>query len=175
MEDLKVTANGYDFKPAQAAMQRYVDGNLLSGISWAVMVGRDLVDVNCVGWADKEAQTPLRTDHIFRVFSNTKLITSCAALLLFEEGKLGLDDPIEKFIPQLGNRKVLRPGATSLDDTEPAKSSITIRQLLSHSSGLSYGFFDPGTAIFKALNERGVHNPDDDAGRTWWTCWPACR
>ena len=159
MEDLKVTANGYDFKPAQAAMQRYVDNNLLSGISWAVMVGRDLVDVNCVGWADKEAQTPLRTDHIFRVFSNTKLVTSCAALLLFEEGKLGLDDPIEKFIPQLGNRKVLRPGATSLDDTEPAKSSITIRQLLSHSSGLSYGFFDPGTAIFKALNERGVHNP----------------
>ncbi len=159
MEDLKVTANGYDFKPAQAAMQRYIDNNLLSGISWAVMVGRDLVDVNCVGWADKEAQTPLRTDHIFRVFSNTKLITSCAALLLFEEGKLRLDDPIEKFIPQLGNRKVLRPGATSLDDTEPAKSSITIRQLLSHSSGLSYGFFDPGTAIFKALNERGVHNP----------------
>src|SRR5206468_6760676 len=55
--------------------------------------------------------------------------------------------------------KVLRAGATSLDDTEPAKSPITIRQLLSHSSGLSYGFFDPGTVIFKALNERGVHNP----------------
>jgi CubicO group peptidase (beta-lactamase class C family) len=159
MEDLKVTANGYDFKPAHAAMQRYVDGNLLSGVSSAVLVGRDLVDVNCAGWADKEARTPLRTDHIFRVFSNTKLITSCAALLLFEEGKLGLDDPIEKFIPQLGNRKVLRPGATSLDDTEPAKNSITIRQLLSHSSGLSYGFFDPGTVIFKALNERGVHDP----------------
>src|SRR6185369_7361369 len=158
MEDLKVTANGYDFKPAQVAMQRYIDNNLLSGISWAVMVGRDLVDVNCVGWADKEAQTPLRTDHIFRVFSNTKLVTSCAALLLFEEGRFQLDDPIEKFIPQLGNRRVLRPGATSIDDTEPAKSSITIRHLLSHSSGLSYGFFDPGTVIFKALNERGVHD-----------------
>ena len=159
MEDLKVTATGYDFKPAQAAMQRYVDNNLLSGVSWAVMVGRELVDVNCVGWADKEAQTPLRTDHIFRVFSNTKLITSCAALLLVEDGKLGLDDAIEKFIPQLGHRQVLRAGATSLDDTEPAKSSITIRQLLSHSSGLSYGFFDPGTAIYQALNERGVHDP----------------
>src|SRR6195952_3838747 len=159
MEDLKVTAEGYDFKPARAAMQRYVDNNLLSGISWAVMVGRDLVDVNCVGFADKEAQTPLRPDHIFRIFSNTKLITSCAALLLFEEGKFRLDDPIEKYIPQLGNRKVLRPGATSLDDTEPAKSSITIRRLLSHSSGLSYGFFDPGTLIFKALNGRGVHDP----------------
>jgi CubicO group peptidase (beta-lactamase class C family) len=159
MEDLKVTANGYDFKPARAAMQRYIDGNLLSGISSAVMVGRDLVDVSCVGWADKEAQTPLRTDHIFRVFSNTKLITSCAALLLFEEGKFQLDDPIERFIPQLANRKVLRPGATSLDDTEPAERSIAIRHLLSHSAGLSYGLFDPGTVIFKALNERGVHNP----------------
>ena len=159
MEDLKVTANGYDFKPAHAAMQRYVDGNILSGVSSAVLIGRDLVDVNCVGWADKEAQTPLRTDHIFRVFSNTKLITSCAALLLFEEGRFGLDDPIEKFIPQLANRKILRAGATSLDDTEPARSSITIRQLLSHSSGLSYGFFDPGTVIFKALNVRGVHDP----------------
>src|SRR6201991_3143508 len=159
MEDLKVTAGDYDFKPPREAMQRYVDGNLLSGISWAVMVGRDLADVDCVGWADKEAQTPLRADHILRVFSNTKLITSCAALLLMENGRLQLDDPIEKYIPQLGNRKVLRPGATSLDETDPAKSSITIRQLLSHSSGLSYGFFDPGTLIFKALNERGVHDP----------------
>jgi CubicO group peptidase (beta-lactamase class C family) len=158
MEDMKVTASGYDFKPAQAAIQRYVDNDLLSGISWAVLSGRDLVDVNCVGFADKEARTPLRTDHIFRVFSNTKLITSCAALLLYEEGKLRLDDPIERFIPQLGNRKVLRPGATSIEDTEPAKRSITIRHLLSHSSGLSYGFFDPGTLIFKALNERGVHD-----------------
>lgn len=158
MEDLKVTADGYDFKPARAAMQRYVDNNLLSGISWAVMVGREL-DVNCVGWADKEAQVALCTDHIFRVFSNTKLVTSCAVLLLSEEGKLGLDDPIEQFIPQLGNRKVLRPGATSLGDTDPAARSITIRHLLSHSSGLSYGFFDPGTLIYKALNDRGVHDP----------------
>ena len=159
MEDLKVTAGGYDFKPARAAMQRYVDGNLLSGISWAVMVGRDLVDVDCVGWADKEAQTPLRPDHIFRAFSNTKLVTSCAVLLLLEEGRFKLDDPIEKFIPQLGNRKVLRAGASSLDDTEPAKGPITIRHLLTHSSGLSYGFFDPGTAIFQAYTERGVLNP----------------
>jgi CubicO group peptidase (beta-lactamase class C family) len=117
------------------------------------------VDVNCVGWADKEAQTPLRTNHIFRVFSNTKLITSCAALLLFEEGRLRLDDPVEKFIPQLANRRVLRPGATSLNETEPAKGPITIRHLLSHTAGLSYGIFDPGTAIFKAYNERRCSTP----------------
>src|ERR1044071_9658407 len=143
MEDLKVTPTRYDFRPAHAAMQRHVDGGFLAGFSSALLVGRDLVDVTCLGWADKEAQIPLAVDHIFRVFSNTKLVTSCAALLLFEEGLFQLGDPIEKFIPQLGNRKVLRPGATSIDDTEPAKSSITIRHLLTHSSGLSYGFLDP--------------------------------
>jgi CubicO group peptidase (beta-lactamase class C family) len=136
-----------------------VEGNILSGVSSAVLVGRDLVDVHCAGWADREAQVRLRTDHLFRVFSNTKLVTSCAALLLLEEGRLQLDDPVERFIPQLGNRKVLRPGATSLDDAEPARGSITIRQLLSHSSGLSYGLFDPGSVIFKAYQERQVLNP----------------
>jgi CubicO group peptidase (beta-lactamase class C family) len=108
---------------------------------------------------DKEAQIPLRVDHIFRVFSNTKLVTSCAALLLFEEGRFKLDDAIERFIPQLANRRVLRPAATSLDETEPAKGPITIRHLMSHSSGLSYGLFDPGTLIFKAYNERKVLDP----------------
>ena len=159
MEDMKVAAIGYNFRPAHAAMQRFVDGNFLSGFSSAVLVGRELADVKCIGWADKEAQIPLRVDHIFRVFSNTKLVTSCAALLLFEEGHFQLDDPVERFIPQLANRRVLRPGATSLDQTEPAVRSITIRHLMSHSSGLSYGLFDPGTLIFKAYNERKVINP----------------
>ena len=159
MEDMKVTPAGYDFRPAHAAMQRYVDGNLLPGFSSAVLVGRDLVDVSCIGWADKEARIPLRVDHIFRIFSNTKLITSCAALLLFEDGRFQLDDPIERFIPQLANRRVLRPGASSLDQTEPAVRPITIRHLLSHSSRLSYGLLDPGTLIFKAYNEREVNNP----------------
>jgi len=140
-------------------MQQYVDESLLSGVSSAVLVGRDLVDVKCIGWADKEAQIPLGVDHIFRVFSNTKLITSCAALLLFEEGRFQLDDPIERFIPQLANRRVLRPDATSLDQTEPAVRPITIRHLMSHSSGLSYGLLDPGTLIFNAYNERKVINP----------------
>ncbi|MDP3690707.1 MAG: serine hydrolase [Bradyrhizobium sp.] len=154
-----MTTTGYGFGAAHAAMRRLVDGNILPGVSSAVLVGRDLVDVNCVGWADKETQIPLRTDHLFRVFSNTKLITSCAALLLCEEGRFLLDDPIEKFIPQLGNRRVMRPGATSLEDAEPARGSITIRQLLSHSSGLSYGLFDPGTPLFKAYQQRKVLNP----------------
>src|SRR5262245_11413021 len=147
MEDLKVTVTGYDFRPVHAAMQRYVDENLFSGFSSAVFVGRDLVDVKCIGWADKEALIPLRVDHIFRIFSNTKLITSCAALLLFEEGHFQLDDPIEQFIPQLANRRVLRPDATSLDQTEPAvKTAQSDRdrkstRLNSSHLGISYAVF----------------------------------
>ena len=76
MEDMKVTATGYDFRPAHATMQRYVDGNLLSGFSSAVLVGRDLVDVTCIGWADKEAPIPLRVDHIFRAQFGAELWSS---------------------------------------------------------------------------------------------------
>src|SRR5215510_8987040 len=106
MEDMKVTATGYDFGPAHAAMQRCVDGNLLSGFSSAVLVGTDLVDVTCIGWADKEAQIPLRVDHIFRVFSNTMFFISFPALLISEEFPLHHALPIAPFIPQLANRRV---------------------------------------------------------------------
>lgn len=159
MHALNVTDRGHDFSPMHAAMQRYVDQDLLSGVASAVLVGRDLVDLNLVGWADKERQEALRTDHIFRSYSDSKLITSCAVLLLWEEGRFDLDEPIDAFIPQLAGRRVLRPGATSLDDTEPARSPITIRQLLTHSSGLSYGLLDHGSMIFKAYRERGVLHP----------------
>jgi CubicO group peptidase (beta-lactamase class C family) len=159
MEDMTVTKDGHDFGPVHSAMRRYVDADLLAGVSSAVLVGRDLVDVHCVGWADREQRTPIRTGSLFRIFSNTKLVTSCAALMLLEEGRFNLDDPIERYIPQLGQRSVLRAGATSLEDTEPARGPITIRQLLSHSSGLSYGLLDPGTTIYRGYEERKVRDP----------------
>ena len=134
MEDTTTTAKGYDFSAVHAAMARYVDANVLAGVSSAVLVGRDLVDLSCVGWADKEQGIAMRSDHLFRAFSNTKLVTSCAALLLLEEGRFQLDDPIEKFIPQLANRRILKPGAATLDDTEPAHGPITIRHLLGSST-----------------------------------------
>ena len=152
-------ARARDFAAVRAAMQRYVDQEILAGVSWAVLRGRDVVDQQCVGWADREADVALRHDHIFRVFSNTKLVTTCALMLLVEEGRIGLDDPVEKFLPRLGNRRVLKKGATSLADVEPARSPVTIRQLLSHASGLSYGLFDPDSVLFKAYNEAKVLNP----------------
>jgi CubicO group peptidase (beta-lactamase class C family) len=152
-------AKSRSFTDVRAAMQRYVDGEILPGASWTVLRGRDVVDQQCIGWADRETRTALRADHIFRAFSNTKIFVTCSIMLLVEQGRIGLDDPVEKFLPQLGNRKVLRADAKSLADVEPARGSITIRQLLTHTAGLSYGLFDPDSVIFKAYNEARVLNP----------------
>lgn len=148
-----------DFSAVRTAMQLYVDQEIIPGASWALLRGREVVDQQCVGFPDREAKTALRPDHIFRAFSNTKIFVTCSIMLLVEEGRVGLDDAIETFLPQLGNRKVLKQGAVSLAEVEPAKSSITIRQLLTHASGLSYGIFDPGSVLFKGYNAAQILNP----------------
>ena len=150
---------GPDFGAVHAALARQVSGALLAGVASAVLRGRDLIDLHCTGLADREQGLPMQADTLCRAFSNTKLLTSCAVLLLWEEGRLGLDDPVEAWLPALGRPRVLRPGATTLEDTEPARGPITVRQLLSHTSGLGYGLLDPGTLLFRAYNERRVRSP----------------
>jgi len=148
----------YDFSAVHSALKKYVDREILAGISAAVLKGQEVLDLHCVGYADREQQILLEPQHLFRVFSNTKLITSIAILILFDQGKLGLDDPVAEYLPQLGKRRVLRANAKSLDDTEAAASEITIKQLLLHTSGLGYGLLDHGSLLYKAYNERRVLN-----------------
>src|SRR5215475_11213320 len=66
---------------ARTAMQRYVDQEIVAGVSWAVLRGREVVDQQCVGFADREAKTALRPDHIFRAYSNTKIFVTSAIML----------------------------------------------------------------------------------------------
>jgi len=165
MTSLNVIDSPFDFGPLHTAMQKYVDKELLAGVSSAVMVGQDLVDIHCTGWADREQQVALNTDHIFRVFSNTKLMTSIAILMLMEAGQLALDDPIEAYLPQLANRQVLLPDATDISQTRPATQSITVRHLLTHQSGLTYAFMDPGSVIsnhYTALDIGGADYSNSD-------------
>jgi CubicO group peptidase (beta-lactamase class C family) len=150
----------FDFEPVHAAMRRYVASDLLAGLSSAVLRGSELVDLHCVGWADREQGVALNPQHLFRIFSNTKLITSCAVLRMMEEGRLGLDDPIEGYLPQLGARRVLRTGAQDLADTEPARGSITVRHLLTHSSGLTSGILDAQSPLYAPYLARGVRDPN---------------
>jgi CubicO group peptidase (beta-lactamase class C family) len=93
--------------------------------------------------ADVEKNTPMKTDSIFRIASMTKPITSVAVMMLFEEGKLFLTDPVSKFIPAFRSSTVME-GALAEVRPVPARRAITIRDLLSHRSGLTYGFLNGG-------------------------------
>jgi CubicO group peptidase (beta-lactamase class C family) len=96
-----------------------------------------VIHLKAVGMADWEEKKPMRMDSIFRIASMTKPITSVAIMMLWEQGKLGLDDPVSKYIPEFKNPKVLVKVAPL--ETRPAKREITIRHLLTHTSGLTYG------------------------------------
>lgn len=107
------------------------------------------------GMADTESGREQRTDDIFRIASQTKAITSTAVMMLWEEGRFRLDDPISKFIPEFQNPEILdgfRYGDTSYT-TKPAHREITIRHLLTHTSGLGYGVID-GDERMKMIYEK---------------------
>lgn len=148
-----------DFPAVDAALQAAIDGEHLAGVSYAVFRRDELLARKCLGWADREARLPLREDHLFRAFSNTKLVTSCAALQLLEQGRLGLDDPVGEYIPALKDLRVLRPGATSVADTVPAREPVRIRHLLTHTAGFTYGFTQPDAPISAAYREARVLDP----------------
>ena len=149
-----------DFSAAHAVLRRHHEEHRLAGVSTLIFQGGDVVDEFCVGEADIEQGQAMRPDHIHRANSNTKLITAVMTLMLVDEGRLALDDPIKQWIPGFGATRVLRPGATSLDDTEALARDITVRHLLTHTAGLSHGFLDPGTMIFEAYGASAVCHQD---------------
>jgi CubicO group peptidase (beta-lactamase class C family) len=117
-------------------MQSLVDnGKIAGGVTMMARHGK-VVHLKAVGMADREEKKPMETDAIFRIASMTKPITSVAIMMLYDQGRLGLDDPVSKYIPEFKNPQVL----VSVDPlkTEPAEREITIRHLLTHTSGLTY-------------------------------------
>lgn len=148
-----------DFPAVDAALQAVLDGEQLAGVSYAIFRSDEVLARKCVGWADREAQVPMREDHLFRAFSNTKLVTSCAALQLLEQGRLRLDDPVAQYLPALKDLRVLRPGATRIDDTEPLREPVRIRHLLTHTAGFTYGFTQPDAPIAAAYREARILDP----------------
>jgi len=118
--------------------------NTVPGIVALVSRNGKIVYHKAYGMADNESGRILKTDDIFRIASQTKAITSTAVMILWEEGKFQLDDPISKYIPEFKNPRVLKnfnPKDSSFT-TVPAKSEITIRQLINHTSGIGYGVID---------------------------------
>ena len=119
-------------------LQRYVDENQIAGAVALVMRDGRIVYERAVGWADKESGRRMTPDAIFRIASQSKALTSTAILMLVEEGRIGLADPVSRYIPQFAHTTV----ATRSDTGRviaPAKRAITIRDLLTHTAGISYG------------------------------------
>ena len=129
------------FKKLSLEFQTYIDDNITGCVLCAIGYRDKLVYCNKFGWKDKENQIPIAFNDIFRIYSMTKPITCLAALILHEQGKFDLDDPLEKYLPEFKNLKVLKSydDKTGETELEEIKNQITIRQLFTHTSGLSYG------------------------------------
>ena len=121
-----------------------IEKNQIPGAVALVARNGKIVYYKAFGMAENESRRSLKRDDIFRIASQTKAITSTAVMMLWEEGKFSLDDPISKYIPAFANARILE----SLNDadttyvTKPANDQITIRHLLTHTSGIGYGVLD---------------------------------
>jgi CubicO group peptidase (beta-lactamase class C family) len=123
---------------AENAVQDLIDKKEYAGAITLVARNGKIVEWKTYGLADVAKNKPMQKDTIVRIYSMTKPITTVAAMMLNEEGKFQLDDPVSKYLPELkGLRVYVGPG----DKTEPARREITIRDLMRHTSGFTYGPF----------------------------------
>ncbi|MGJ5066170.1 serine hydrolase domain-containing protein [Bradyrhizobium oligotrophicum] len=139
------------------ALAEFVDRGELAGIVSLTSRGGEIVHAETIGWRDVETNSPMRQDTLFRIASMTKPITSVAAMMLVEEGRIALADPVSQWIPELADLRVLRDAAGPLDETVPAQRAITIEDLLTHRSGIAYAFFSEGP--LKVAYERALGDP----------------
>ncbi len=137
-----------------AALDARIRNGELPGL--VAMVSRgDTAHVHAAGVQDMNTRVPMRRDTIFRVASMTKPVTAAATMILVQEGRFGLDDPIDRFLPELADRRVLRTMGSPLNDTVPAARPISVRDLLTCRMGLGAVFADPTAyPILKAMAER---------------------
>lgn len=129
----------------EAAVQKVVDAGELAGaamLTWRAKSGA--AQTACAGWRDIEAHLPIERDTIFRIASMTKPITSVAALMLVDEGRIALTDSIARYAPEFSQIRVLRSPNGPLDETDPAERPITFEDLLTHRAGFTYADFHRG-------------------------------
>lgn len=144
-------------------MQRYVDDELLAGLQLLVSRRGETVYFNTVGMAEIDSNTPMADDFIFRIYSMTKPITSVAVMMMYEEGKFLLTDPVSKYLPEMAKLRVYESGEGDDMETAPASREMTVQDLLRHTSGLTYGFMGhPVVSQYYRDNEihRRAKGPD---------------
>ena len=137
-------------------LQRAVDSGELPGA--VVMVAREgrLAYSRTFGWQDKARDVRMKEDSIFRIYSMTKPIVSVAAMMLIEEGLLGLHEPISKYLPEFKEMKLAVENPDGTVKMVDAKRSITVQDLMRHTSGFTYGAFQQKTAVQKMYKDAGL-------------------
>jgi CubicO group peptidase (beta-lactamase class C family) len=139
-------------------IQAMLDKKETAGTVTIVARHGKVVYLEALGMMDAGAGKPMRADTIFRIYSMSKPITTVAAMMLCEEGRFQLDDPVSKYLPEF---KTLRVHAGKGNETVEAKGEITIRDLMRHTSGLTYGFFGK-TPVDRMYVQNGIlANPKD--------------
>jgi len=144
----------------KSEMQALVDRNQLPGVVTMVAKDGKVVEFDVAGKRDVESGAPLQKDSIFRIYSMSKPITGVAMMMLFEEGKWQLNDPVSKHIPEFANLKVAKVNPQSGAVTQVAPDHpMTMRELMSHSGGLTYGVFG-STPVDKMYTDVNVLDRD---------------
>ena len=124
----------------QASIREVCDAGLLAGAVTVVWQRGEVLQVNEIGYRDVDAGLPMGRDTLFRIASMTKPVTVAAAMSLVDEGKLALRDPIVHWAPEMADVQVLDDPHGPLDRTQPGRRAILVEDLLTHTSGLAYGF-----------------------------------
>ena len=143
--------------PGRSVMEAELGRGLFPGAVWLVAKGDD-VTVDALGVTAVDGSTPMARDSIFRIASMTKAVTALAVLMLVDEGKLALDAPVEKWLPELANRRVLKRIDGPIDETVPAERAITVRDLLTFTFGFGMSF-EP-LPIQKSIDELQLVNAE---------------
>ncbi|MBX7555053.1 beta-lactamase family protein [Streptomyces sp. tea 10] len=129
----------------------HVDAGRLPGFLLALARGGRIAHLTTYGRRDVAGGLPVESDTLWRIYSMTKPVTAVAVLLLVEEGRLGLDDPLERHLPAFANPRVYEAGSGDGLTTRPAAGPIRIRHLLTHTAGLTFGFYHqhPVDALYR--------------------------
>lgn len=133
----------------------YLDPGVLPCAMTLVYRHGEIVHQSVQGWADVERRVPLREDHLFRIYSMTKPITSLAFMMLVEEGKVSLNDPVSAFIPEWAGLQVATGGGLGSFQTEAPRRPMRMIDLLRHTAGLSY-FIQQGSPLDEAYRTLGL-------------------
>src|SRR6478609_2690595 len=144
-----------------AAFDHYVETNRLPGAVVLVARRGKVAYLHAFGARDRESSSPMREDAIFRIASQSKAPVSVAVMMLQEEGKLLIGDPVGRYLPEFARTTVAVPRAGGGYDVVPAKRAITIRDLLTHTAGISYGD-GPASDQWKAAGITGWYFADRD-------------